>query len=46
MGKFIARRLLTTIPLLFFISVIVYGLILLSPIDPLAIYEDNPGSDT
>ena len=42
MGKFISRRILLTIPLLFFISVTVYGLILFSPVDPLAIYEDNP----
>lgn len=42
MGKFIVRRLLMAIPLLFVISFMVFGLIILSPIDPMAIYEDNP----
>ncbi len=42
MTRYLIRRVLQAIPVLFFISVIVYGLIIVSPIDPLAIYEDNP----
>jgi len=42
MSRYIIRRLLQAIPTLFFISVIVYGLIMISPVDPLAIYEENP----
>jgi len=42
MTRYIIRRLLQSIPVLFFISMAVYGLILISPVDPLAIYEDNP----
>ena len=42
MTRYIIRRLLQAVPTLFFISVIVYGLIMISPVDPLAIYEDNP----
>lgn len=42
MTRYIIRRLLQAIPVLLFISVIVYGLIIVSPVDPMAIYEDNP----
>jgi peptide/nickel transport system permease protein len=42
MTRYIVRRLLQAIPVLLFISVIVYGLIIVSPVDPMAIYEDNP----
>ena len=42
MSRYIIRRLLQAIPTLFFISLIVYGLIIISPVDPLAIYEENP----
>jgi len=41
-GKFVIRRILINLPLLFFISLIVFALILMSSIDPIAIYEDNP----
>jgi peptide/nickel transport system permease protein len=33
---------LQAIPVLLCVSVVVYGLILISPVDPLAIYEENP----
>ena len=42
MTQYIIRRLIQIIPVLFFISVIVYGLIIISPVDPMSIYEDNP----
>lgn len=42
MTRYIIRRILQAIPILLFISVVVYGLIVLSPVDPLAIYEHNP----
>ena len=42
MTRYIIRRVLQAIPVLVFISAIVYGLIIISPIDPMAIYEDNP----
>jgi peptide/nickel transport system permease protein len=42
MTQYIIRRFIQIIPVLFFISVIVYGLIVISPIDPLSIYENNP----
>ena len=42
MTRYLIRRVLQAIPVLFFISIIVYGLIVISPVDPLAIYEDNP----
>ncbi len=42
MTRYLIRRVLQAIPVLLFISVAVYGLIIISPIDPLAIYEDNP----
>ena len=42
MTRYIVRRLLQAAPVLLFISVIVYGLIIVSPVDPMAIYEDNP----
>jgi len=42
MTRYIIRRLLQAIPVLLFISVVVYGLIIVSPVDPMAIYEDNP----
>ena len=42
MTRYIIRRLLQAIPVLLFISLIVYGLIVISPVDPMAIYEDNP----
>ncbi len=42
MTRYIVRRLLQAIPVLLFISVVVFGLIEISPVDPMAIYEDNP----
>ena len=42
MTRYLIRRVLQAIPVLLFISLVVYGLIIISPIDPLAIYEDNP----
>jgi peptide/nickel transport system permease protein len=42
MTRYMIRRLLQAIPVLLFISVVVYGLIIISPVDPMAIYEDNP----
>jgi len=40
--QYIIRRTLQAIPVLLFISVVVFGLIMISPIDPLAMYEQNP----
>jgi peptide/nickel transport system permease protein len=40
--RYIIRRILQAIPVLLFISVVVYGLIMISPVDPLAMYEQNP----
>jgi peptide/nickel transport system permease protein len=42
MTRYIIRRILQAIPVLLFISIVVYGLIIISPVDPLAIYEENP----
>ncbi len=42
MTRYIVRRLLQALPVLLFISLVVYGLIIISPVDPMAIYEDNP----
>ena len=42
MTRYLIRRALQAIPVLFFISIIVYGLIVISPVDPLSIYEENP----
>jgi peptide/nickel transport system permease protein len=42
MIQYVIRRVVQIIPVLLFISVIVYGLIMVSPIDPMAIYENNP----
>ena len=42
MTRYLIRRVLQAIPVLLFISLVVYGLIIISPIDPMAIYEDNP----
>jgi peptide/nickel transport system permease protein len=42
MTQYLIRRVLQIIPVLLFISVIVYGLIIISPVDPLSIYEENP----
>ena len=42
MSRYLIRRVLQAIPVLLFISVVVYGLIIVSPVDPMAIYEDNP----
>ncbi len=42
MTRYLIRRVLQAVPVLFFISVIVYGLIVISPVDPLSIYEENP----
>ncbi len=42
MTQYLIRRVLQAIPVLLFISIIVYGLIMISPVDPLAIYEENP----
>ena len=42
MTRYLIRRVLQAIPVLLFISVVVYGLIIVSPVDPMAIYEDNP----
>jgi len=42
MSRYLIRRVLQAIPVLLFISLVVYGLIIVSPVDPMAIYEDNP----
>jgi peptide/nickel transport system permease protein len=42
MTRYVIRRLLQAVPVLLFISVVVYLLIWISPVDPMAIYEDNP----
>jgi peptide/nickel transport system permease protein len=42
MTRYLIRRLLQAIPVLLFVSIVVYGLIMISPVDPLAIYEENP----
>ncbi len=42
MTRYLVRRTLQAIPVLLFISVVVYGLIIVSPVDPLSIYEENP----
>jgi peptide/nickel transport system permease protein len=42
MSRYIIRRLLQSIPTLLFVSIVVYFLIEVSPVDPMAIYEDNP----
>lgn len=42
MTRYLIRRGLQAIPVLLFISIIVYGLILISPVDPMSIYEENP----
>ncbi len=42
MGRYIARRLLQLIPVLWVISVIVFVLLQLTPGDPVAALEDNP----
>ncbi|HFD38742.1 MAG TPA: ABC transporter permease [Anaerolineae bacterium] len=42
MSRYIIRRFLQAVPTLLFVSVVVYGLIIISPVDPLAIYEENP----
>jgi peptide/nickel transport system permease protein len=42
MTRYVIRRLLQAIPVLLFISVIVYALIIVSPVDPMAMYEGNP----
>jgi peptide/nickel transport system permease protein len=42
MAQYIIRRVIQIVPVLLFISVIVYGLIIISPVDPLSIYENNP----
>ena len=42
MSRYIIRRFLQAVPTLLFVSIVVYGLITISPVDPLAIYEDNP----
>jgi len=42
MTQYLIRRIIQIIPVLLFISVIVYGLIIISPVDPMSIYEENP----
>lgn len=42
MTRYLLRRLIQAIPLLWLLSVAVYALITLSPVDPLALYEENP----
>jgi peptide/nickel transport system permease protein len=42
MTRYLIRRVLQAIPVLFFISLVVYALIVISPVDPLSIYEENP----
>lgn len=42
MSHYLLRRTAQAIPVLFFISVVVYGLIAISPVEPLAVYEENP----
>ena len=38
MTQYVIRRLIQIVPVLLLISVIVYGLIMISPIDPMSIY--------
>jgi peptide/nickel transport system permease protein len=42
MGRYIVRRLLQMIPVIFIISVVVFVLLQLTPGDPVAALEDNP----
>ena len=42
MTRYLLRRLLQAIPILIVVSVCVFLMIELSPMDPLAMYEDNP----
>jgi peptide/nickel transport system permease protein len=42
MGKYIARRLVTLVPILVGISVVLFAILQLSPGDPLSIYAANP----
>jgi peptide/nickel transport system permease protein len=42
MTRYLIRRILQAVPVLLFISVVVYGLIIVSPVDPMSIYENNP----
>ncbi len=42
MTRYIIRRLLQAVPTLLFVSAVVYGLIIVSPVDPMSIYEENP----
>jgi len=42
MTRYIIRRLLQAVPVLLFISLVVFWLIDISPVDPMAMYEDNP----
>ena len=41
MTRYLINRILQAIPVLFLISMAVYGLILISPIDPVGLYEEN-----
>ena len=42
MTRYLIRRILQAIPLLLLVSICVYALIALSPVDPLSMYENNP----
>ena len=42
MGRYISRRLLQLIPVLWVISIIIFVLLQLTPGDPTAALEDNP----
>jgi peptide/nickel transport system permease protein len=42
MTRYIARRLLQAIPVLFIISIIVFGLIQVAPNNPLSAFQNNP----
>lgn len=42
MGRYIARRLVTAVPILIGISVVLFAILHLSPGDPLSIYAANP----
>jgi peptide/nickel transport system permease protein len=42
MGRYIARRLIQLIPVMWVISIIIFVLLQLTPGDPAAALEDNP----
>jgi len=44
MGRFIVRRLLASVPVLFLVSLITFGLLWLVPGDPASIFLDTSAS--